>query len=128
MNEFTLGKEIPKMEENQSKLEHSTEINKENLSLMQTGERKQKNECLNGEKSKKSVHVPSYVTPDSIIEIKPEDKSIHIEKETFNSFREWFKTIKERDYQKYIQLAKTIKEREMKEMKQKEYTKVSIFN
>ncbi len=78
---------------------------------MQTGERKQKTECLNGEKSKKSVRVPSYVTPDSIAEIKPEDKSIQIDKETFNSFREWFKIIKERDYQKYIQIAKNIKDK-----------------
>ncbi len=79
---------------------------------MQTGEKKQKTECLNGDQSKKSVRVPSYVTPDTITEMKPEDKSIYIDKETFNSFREWFKNIKERDYQRYVAIAKEIKEKE----------------
>jgi hypothetical protein len=44
--------------------------------------------------------------------MKPEDKSIQIDRETFNSFREWFKNIKERDYQRYVTIAKEIKEKE----------------
>jgi hypothetical protein len=112
MDKSILGKEKQPMEKSQLRSEESIKQKEENLFLMQTGERKQKNECLNGEQNKKSVRVPSYVTPDTITEIKPEDKSIRIDKETFNSFREWFKTTKERDYQRYILIAKEMKEKQ----------------
>ena len=99
---YILGKE---MEESQLKLENLTTQEKqpkEHLLCMQTGKREQKKECLPGEKDKKSVRVPSYVTVDTILAQKPINKTVTLDKETFYIFREWYRNTKERDYQTYI--------------------------
>jgi hypothetical protein len=103
------GKE---MEESQLKLESWTKPMKEQREsspLMETGKKEQKKECLPGEKDKKSVRVPSYVTVDTILAQKPTSKTITIEKETFCAFREWYRNTKERDYQTYILAATNMK-------------------